>query len=103
MARTSQVLSRVSKNVGIVISPPISRVALQHIQFIKLTDNRILVILVSRSGIVQNRMILYGEDISQTDLDQAARYIVEHFKDRTSARRSGTSPANDSTGSGALR
>ncbi len=83
MARTSQVLSRVSNNVGIVVSPPISRVALQHIQFIKLTDNRILVILVSRSGIVQNRVIHADEEYTQVDLDQAARYIVEHFKDKT--------------------
>ncbi len=83
MARTSQILSRVSKNVGIVISPPISRVALEHVQFVKLADNRILVILVSRSGIVQNRVIHYREEISQMELDQAARYIVEHFKDRT--------------------
>ncbi len=83
MARTSHVLSRISKNVGIVVSPPIGRVALKHIHFIKLTDNRILVILVSRSGIVQNRIIHYGEEISQIQLDQAANYIVEHFKDRT--------------------
>jgi heat-inducible transcriptional repressor len=82
MARTSQVLSRISKNVGIVVSPPISRVALKHIHFTKLTDNRVLIILVSRSGIVQNRLIHY-EDTSQTELDQAARYIVEHFKDQT--------------------
>ncbi len=83
MARTSRVLSRVSNNVGIVISPPISQVALQHIQFIKLTENRILVILVSRSGIVQNRVIHADEDYSQVDLDQAARYIVENFRDKT--------------------
>jgi heat-inducible transcriptional repressor len=83
MARASQVLSRVSNNVGIVVSPPISRVALKHLQFVKLTDNRILVILVSRSGIVQNRVIHYGEDTSQTELDQAARYIVENFRNRT--------------------
>lgn len=83
MARASQVLSRISKNIGIVVSPPISRVSLKHIHFIKLSDNRILVILVSRSGIVQNRIIQYGENISQTELDQAARYIVENFKDRT--------------------
>ncbi len=83
MARASQVLSRVSKNVGIVVSPPISRVALQHIHFVKLTDNRILVILVSRAGIVQNRVIFYNQEISQVELDQAARYIVENFKDLT--------------------
>jgi heat-inducible transcriptional repressor len=83
MARTSQVLSRISKNIGIVISPPISSVALKHLQFVKLSDNRILVILVSRSGIVQNRVIHYAEEITQTELDQAARYIVENFKDKT--------------------
>jgi heat-inducible transcriptional repressor len=83
MVRASQVLSRMSKNVGIVVSPQISRVALKQIHFVKLVDNRILVILVSRSGIVQNRVIHDSGEISQTDLDQAARYIVENFKDRT--------------------
>jgi heat-inducible transcriptional repressor len=83
MHRTSQVLSHVSKHLGIVVSPPISRVALQHIQFVRLTENRILVILVSRSGIVQNRIIHPAEEFSQTELDQAARYIVEHFKNKT--------------------
>ncbi len=83
MVRTSQVLSRVSNNIGIVVSPPISRVALQHLNFVKLADNRILVIIVSRSGIVQNRIIPYNEEISQIELDQAARYIAENFKDRT--------------------
>jgi heat-inducible transcriptional repressor len=83
MERTSQVLSRVSKNVGIVLSPPISGIALKHIHFIKLNDRRILVILVSSSGIVQNRIINYPEEITQTELDQAARYIVDNFKNRT--------------------
>ncbi len=83
MVRTSQVLSRVSSNVGIVISPPISRVALRHIQFVRLSENRVLVILISRSGIVQNRVIYSDEHFSQTELDQAARYLTEHFKDKT--------------------
>ena len=83
MERTSHVLSRISKNVGIVLSPPISGVVLRHIHFIKLNDKRILVILVSSSGIVQNRIINYLEEITQTELDQAARYIVDNFKNRT--------------------
>jgi heat-inducible transcriptional repressor len=83
MARTSQILSAVSNNVGIVVSPPISRVALQHIQFVRLAEKRVLIILVSRAGIVQNRVFHTDEDYSQTDLDQAARYITEHFRDKT--------------------
>lgn len=83
MARASQILSRVSNNLGIVVSPPISRVSLQHIQFIKILDRRIMVILVSRSGIVQNRVIQAEEEYTQADLDQAARYLVEQFKDKS--------------------
>ena len=83
MARTSQILSKVSNNLGIVVSPPISRVALQHIQFVKLTDRRILVVLVSHSGFVQNRVICPDEDFSQSELDRSGRFIVEHFKDKT--------------------
>jgi heat-inducible transcriptional repressor len=83
MTRVSQVLSRVSRNLGIVVSPPISSIALQHIQFIRLSENRIMVILVSRSGLVQDRVIHVDEEFSQTELDQAARYIIDHFKDKT--------------------
>ena len=83
MARASQVLSRVSNNVGIVVSPPVNQVALEHIHFTKLADNRILVILASRSGMVQNRIIHYEDEIFQTELDKSARYIVEHFKNLT--------------------
>jgi heat-inducible transcriptional repressor len=83
MARTSQVLSHLSRHMGIVLSPPLSQIALQHIQFVKLSENRILVVLVSRSGLVQNKVIHPAEEYVQTDLDQAARYIVENFKDKT--------------------
>jgi heat-inducible transcriptional repressor len=83
MVRTSQVLSQMSRGLGIVMSPPISRVALQHIQFMGLPDRRVLVILVSKAGIVQNRIIQVEEDFAQSELDQAGRYIVEHFRDRT--------------------
>jgi len=83
MARTGNVLSQVSNGLGIVVSPPISRVALQYIQFVRLADDKILVVLVSRSGLVQNRVIHVKEDFSQTELDQAARSIIERFKDKT--------------------
>jgi heat-inducible transcriptional repressor len=83
MARTSHVLSRVSGNLGIVISPPISRVALEHIQFVKLKDDRILVVLISGSGIVQNRVIRSEEKYTPAELEQAARYLVENFRSKT--------------------
>jgi heat-inducible transcriptional repressor len=83
MERTSKVLSQVSNSLGIVMSPPISRVALEHIQFLRLSEGRILVVLISRAGTVQNRVVRPDETFSQAELDQAANYISEHFKGRT--------------------
>ena len=83
MVRTSRILSRVSSGLGIVVSPPISGVELQHIQFMALPDKRVLVILVSKAGIVQDRVITVEEEFTQSELDQAGRYLTEHFRDRT--------------------
>jgi heat-inducible transcriptional repressor len=80
MERTSHLLSQISDNVGIVISPSPTQDILQHIEFIKLTDGRILVITVSRSGIVRDRVIRIDEELSQNDLDKTARYVIDNFK-----------------------
>lgn len=83
MNRTCGVLSSYSDNIGIVLAPPISRAVMRHIEFVRWTDQRILVILVSSSGLVQHRLIPTEETYSQSELDQAGRYLVEHFSGRT--------------------
>jgi len=80
MERTSHVLSQMSNNVGIVISPSVAQDILQHIEFVKLTDGRILVIMVSRTGLVRDRVIRVEGDFSQHELDKTARYVTDNFK-----------------------
>jgi len=57
LERTSQLLSALSNNVGIVVSPSLANDRLQHIEFVNLSENRILVVLVSAPNIVHNRII----------------------------------------------
>lgn len=57
MERTSHLLSALSNNVGIVVSPSLANDRLQHIEFVDLSDNRILVVLVSAPNIVHNKII----------------------------------------------
>ncbi len=80
MERTSQLLSELSDNVGIVVPPSISQDRLHHIEFVKLTDLRVLVITASGLGRVQDRVIRVDEDLSQTDLNTTARYLIENFR-----------------------
>lgn len=80
MERTSQLLSHMSNNVGIVVSPRISQDILQHIEFVKLSDGRILVVMVSRTGLVRDRVVRVEGDFSQDELDKTARYVIDNFK-----------------------
>ncbi len=79
MTKISHALSELSENVGIVVSPPLADNHLQHIEFLKLADNRILVVLVSAPNIVHNKIIRIDENLSQEELEQTARYLNMEF------------------------
>lgn len=83
MSRASYLLSMISKNVGIVIAPPMAATLLKHIEFLDLGDGKVLVILVSKSGILQRKLIRVSDRYSQEDLDKAGRYLVETFAGKT--------------------
>ena len=83
MSRTSFLLSEISKNIGIVIAPPMATTQLKHIEFLDLGEGKILVIFVSKSGLLQRKVIRLKETYQQTDLDRAGRFLVEKFTDRT--------------------
>jgi heat-inducible transcriptional repressor len=83
MEKISRVLSAFSDNVGIVISPSLADNRLQHIEFVRLADNRILVILVSASNIIHNKIIHIDEDLSQDELERTARYLNAEFSGKS--------------------
>jgi heat-inducible transcriptional repressor len=79
MERTSQLLSALSNNVGIVVSPSLAQDRLQHIEFVNLSENRVLVVLVSAPNIVHNRIIRLNVTLSREELEQAANYLNSEF------------------------
>jgi heat-inducible transcriptional repressor len=79
LEKTSRLLSVLSENVGIVVSPSLADDRLQHIQFVQLADNRILVVLVSAPNIVHNKIIRVDEKLSQEELERTARYLNTEF------------------------
>jgi heat-inducible transcriptional repressor len=79
MERTSQLLSALSRNVGIVVSPSLANDRLQHIEFVNLSDRRILVVMVSAPNIVHNKIIRLEETLAQEELDRTARYLNAEF------------------------
>jgi heat-inducible transcriptional repressor len=78
MERTSHVLSLISRNVGVAVATSGPRNALEHVYFSRLGDQKVLAVLVTRSGLVRDRVLRL--DLQQDDLDLAARYINENFR-----------------------
>jgi heat-inducible transcriptional repressor len=83
MEKTSQLLSALSKNIGIVVSPSIAHDRLQHIEFVNLSDRRVLVVLVSAPNIVHNRIIRLSEAFTQEELNRTARYLTVEFSGKS--------------------
>lgn len=78
--KTSKVLSQISRNLGLVVCEPMERTILEHIHFVRMNDYRILVVIVCGLSRVRNRTIRVEAELSQEDLDSAAKYLNHHFR-----------------------
>jgi heat-inducible transcriptional repressor len=72
---TSRILSSVSHYMGVVLAPRFTAAVLRQIEFVKLSGNRILVILVSQTGSVQNKIIESDDQINLADLERMNNYL----------------------------
>jgi heat-inducible transcriptional repressor len=72
---TSRTLSSISHYMGVVVAPRFTAAVLRQIEFVKLSGRRLLVILVSQTGAVQNKIIESGEDVSGVDLERMNNYL----------------------------
>src|ERR1017187_4175704 len=70
MVRASRTLSEVSCNVGLVLVPALEEKLLEHIKFINLPDRRVLVVIVSKPDLVENRVIRLENTFTQDELDR---------------------------------
>jgi len=78
IANAANLLSSLSQFVGVVMAPKRSSV-FRHIEFLRLSERRLLVIIVSPEGDVQNRVLFTEVDYSQSQLVETANYLNANF------------------------
>lgn len=71
----SGILSSLSDCMGVVLAPRFENVFIRHIEFIKLGRMRVMMLLVSNSGIVQNRIVRMEEDLKRRDMERMSAYL----------------------------
>src|SRR5206468_3745499 len=64
---------------GFVLVPDVSRATLRHVDLVRLPPPRILVVLVSMTGLVTHRIIEVEEEMSQDELQACANYLNSEF------------------------
>ncbi len=82
-AEVPRVLSRLSHQIGMVVTPSVSDVRLRRIEFVRLAPSRIVAIVVGESGLIHNKVVEPDEDFSQETLDWASRYLTDRFQGHT--------------------
>jgi heat-inducible transcriptional repressor len=85
LKETSRILSSFSHYMGVVVTPRFTATIFRHIEFLKLGGRCILAIFVSKSGIVQNKIIETDEEIHSEDLVRMSNYLNELLKGLTIA------------------
>ena len=78
IANAAQMLSSLSQFAGVVTSPRRESV-FQQIEFLRLSEKRILLVIVDSRGDVHNRLLLTDADYTPTQLIQSANYINQNY------------------------
>ncbi|WP_138514498.1 heat-inducible transcriptional repressor HrcA [Rhodoferax bucti] len=78
ISNAANLLSSLSQFVGVVIAPRRTS-AFRHIEFLRLSEKRLLVIIVSPDGDVQNRVIYTEVDYAQSQLVEGANFLNTHY------------------------
>ncbi len=75
----SQAISNITKLAGVISLPRQHDALIQQVEFIKLTGQRALVVLVMEDGDVQNKIIRLDRKYSKSEFTKAANYLSEHY------------------------
>jgi heat-inducible transcriptional repressor len=78
IAQAASLLSSLSSFVGVVTAPRKASV-FHHIEFLRLGERRVLVIIVAPDGDVQNRVVFTARDFVQSELVEATNYLNAHY------------------------
>lgn len=83
LQKTGKALSALSNYAGIVMVPRFTSTVFRHIEFVRLSGGKALVVFVSQSGLVQNKLIELDADLGQRELEQMTNYLNQTLSGMT--------------------
>jgi len=78
--QVSRILAEHSENLGFVLSPRISKINFNHLRFIRIAEEKVMIILITNFNLVLTEIVETNEYFTQTELERASQYINQNFK-----------------------
>ena len=75
----SQLLSQLTQFAGVVMTPRRRAMTFKHLEFLRLSEKRVLLIVVTPEGDVQNRVLFTERDYAPSELIEAANYVNQNY------------------------
>jgi heat-inducible transcriptional repressor len=80
LERTSHVLALISSGLGVALASSTAGQILEHIHFSRLAAGRVLAVVVTQAGAVQDRVLALDRELTHLELETASRYLNENFR-----------------------
>ncbi|HEU0186328.1 MAG TPA: heat-inducible transcriptional repressor HrcA [Gallionellaceae bacterium] len=81
VTQASSLLSELTHFAGVVATPRRASVTVRQIEFLRLSEKRVLLIIVMPDGEVENRVLLTHKDYTQSQLTEAGNFLSQHYAD----------------------
>ncbi len=81
LTQASNLLSELTHYAGVVATPKRSSITVRQIEFLRLSEKRVLLIIVMPDGEVENRVLLTHKDYTQSQLTEAGNFLSQQYAD----------------------
>ena len=79
----NKIVSQITSFASLIAVPSASSPKIKRIQFLKLSDRRLLLVVVTSDGNVTNSVLTPSEDYTASELEETANYFNRHLRDKT--------------------
>jgi len=80
LERVPHVLAELCHGVGLMLAPPLTSTALDQVRFVRLDRQRILAVVVTRAGLVRDKVVRTRDHFSADELGRMSAYLNENFR-----------------------
>jgi heat-inducible transcriptional repressor len=80
---TTELMSHLSHSIALAVTPNLEKLVLENIEFVQINSCRVLTIVITRGGVVSNKVIDLDEPLTQAELTRIANYIKSEFNSQT--------------------